>query len=401
MDNFREWLSDNLRYIELILGILIILLGLFFGARFVIKRGGSGQTSNNLTESGQAAGNAADESAASAAVTGTASATPTGAAKKEDTTLVGGDGNLTSFAKRSVTSAINTYYTALNTRSTDTVRALTDNLSEEDVASIETSETAYSNISVVPKNGLTGDGKTAVAFVEYDYQNPDQTVAHAGLSWLYMQYDETEQAYKIMVKASEDPAIQEYVNKLTEDPEIAALIERVQTEAAAADAAEAGTDANAAAEDGTDANVAADAGTDANAPAEGTDAGEAAGQMDAEAAPEAEAAAEAQSEEGAAEPAEAEEPEMSEEEAAAASEGEEAPEAVEDGEEFREESGEYQAEILETCNVRKGAGYEFEVVTVAEQGETVTVLGGADGGWYHVITESGEGYIGTKFINAQ
>ena len=33
MDNFREWLSDNLRYILLGAGVLVIIAGLFFGVR--------------------------------------------------------------------------------------------------------------------------------------------------------------------------------------------------------------------------------------------------------------------------------------------------------------------------------------------------------------------------------
>ena len=35
LDNFREWLSDNLRYILLGLAILVVLLVLFFGVRAV------------------------------------------------------------------------------------------------------------------------------------------------------------------------------------------------------------------------------------------------------------------------------------------------------------------------------------------------------------------------------
>nr|WP_288884945.1 hypothetical protein [uncultured Blautia sp.] len=33
LDNFREWLSDNLRYILLGLAILVVLVVLFFGIK--------------------------------------------------------------------------------------------------------------------------------------------------------------------------------------------------------------------------------------------------------------------------------------------------------------------------------------------------------------------------------
>ena len=109
LDNFREWLSDNLRYIELILGILVVVLGLFFGVRAVVNRTDSKQSVDLATNS------SVDTAAVSSAAT---KPTPTAAQKKESE-LVSKDGDLTDDAKKSITSVINTYYTALNTRSTD------------------------------------------------------------------------------------------------------------------------------------------------------------------------------------------------------------------------------------------------------------------------------------------
>ncbi len=39
LDNFREWLSDNLRYILLGLAILVVLVVLFFGAKALFGSG--------------------------------------------------------------------------------------------------------------------------------------------------------------------------------------------------------------------------------------------------------------------------------------------------------------------------------------------------------------------------
>ncbi|MBR0376964.1 MAG: SH3 domain-containing protein [Lachnospiraceae bacterium] len=381
MDNFREWLSDNLRYIALILGILVVVLGLFFGVRAVVNR----------TDSNQSVDLATNSSVDTAAVTSAATRPTPTAAQKKESELVSKDGNLTDDAKKSITSVINTYYTALNTRSTDTVRALTDSLSAEDITSIETSETAYSDLSVIPKNGLSGDGKTAVAFVEYNYQNPDQAVSHPGLSWLYLQYDEKEAGYKIVVKASENEAIKNYVQTLTSEPDIAAVIERVQTEAAAADAAETG--------------VPTDAGTTEDSqPAENSETqpetpnpDEAAAQAEAEAAAQAEAATQAE----AAAQAEAEAAAQAEAEAAAQAEAEAAAQAEAELAALQAQLGENEYVILEACNVRKTAANDAEVVTVVDQGDVVTLIDADEGGWYHVRTESGEGYIGRRFINAQ
>ena len=344
MDNFREWLSDNLRYIALILGILVVVLGLFFGVRAVVNRTDSNQSVDLATNS------SVDTTAVTSAAT---KPTPT-AAQKKQSELVSKDGDLTDDAKKSITSVINTYYTALNTRSTDTVRALTDSLSAEDITSIETSETAYSDLSVIPKNGLSGDGKTAVAFVEYNYQNPDQAVSHPGLSWLYLQYDEKEAGYKIVVKASENEAI----------------------------------------------SVPTDAGTaEDSQPAESTEAQPETPNPDEAAQAEAEAAAQAEAE--AAAQAEAEAAAQAEAEAAAQAEAEAAAQAEAELAALQAQLGENEYVILEACNVRKSAANDAEVVTVVDQGDVVTLIDADEGGWYHVRTESGEGYIGRRFISAQ
>ena len=47
MDDFREWVSDNLRYMLLGLAIIIMLVLLFFGIRFLTSVfGGSGEQKN-------------------------------------------------------------------------------------------------------------------------------------------------------------------------------------------------------------------------------------------------------------------------------------------------------------------------------------------------------------------
>ncbi len=54
MDDFREWLSDNLRYFMLGFGILAVVLILFFGVRFISSK--FRKSENNQTETGDTAG---------------------------------------------------------------------------------------------------------------------------------------------------------------------------------------------------------------------------------------------------------------------------------------------------------------------------------------------------------
>ncbi|HIX29087.1 MAG TPA: SH3 domain-containing protein, partial [Candidatus Blautia stercoravium] len=44
LDNFREWLSDNLRYILLGLAILLVLVLLFFGVKALTRGSSDGKT---------------------------------------------------------------------------------------------------------------------------------------------------------------------------------------------------------------------------------------------------------------------------------------------------------------------------------------------------------------------
>ena len=103
------------------------------------------------------------------------------------------------------------------------------------------------------------------------------------------------------------------------------------------------------------------------------------------------------------------------EETAVAEEAEQAPAPEENEEESQEEdtddglgynnvfpddgAAEHKAVIGSTCNLRAGAGYNYKVITVLEQGTPVTVIGEVSKGWYHVSCEAGDGYIGTKFVD--
>ena len=272
MDEFREWLSDNLRYIALILGVLIVLGGAFLGVRAVTK---SGSTPNTET-----ATDSMDNSTGGLVTSGSAKPSGTAAGSLKDTAaLVTEDGQLTEEAQNGIKTVVKSYYDALNARNVEAVKKVTDTLSAEDIASIESSKTAYSGVSVIPKVGPTTDGRSAVAFVDYKYQNPDQAILHSGLSWLYLQFDENEGAYKIKVDAADDAAVKTYAQSLTADPEIASVMQRVQVEADAAAAADQGV-SQAAAE------PAAESGETESAVTEGqpeADAAQSEGQADVEA----------------------------------------------------------------------------------------------------------------------
>ena len=418
MDEFREWLSDNLRYIALILGVFIVLGGAFLGVRAVTKTGSAPKT--------ESATDSVDDSTGGLVTSGTAKPSGTVGSVKDASALVTEDGQLTQEAQNGIKAVVKSYYDALNARNVDAVKKVTDTLSAEDITTIEKSQTAYSGVSVIPKVGPTGDGRNAVAFVDYKYQNPDQAILHSGLSWLYLQYNESEGAYKITVDASDDTNVQTYVQSLTADPEISSVMQRVQVEADAAAAADMGV-SQGAAEPAAENSQAEETATEEAVTEDQTEAAE--GQPEAETSDgqsEADAAA-AQAQAAAAavaarEQAEAAAQAQAQAEAVAAQTRESGDAAAQAQADAAAEAAAAQAQaaadaaaeaqaqaqagaragdtavILETCNVRKGAGYDYEVVTVAEEGSSVTILDDEGQGWVHVQTENGNGYIGRKFI---
>ena len=96
MNQFREWLSDNLRYILLILGVLAILLGLFFGVRAISRKVAGTNTESELP--------AETESAETAAALTPAVTTPPAPASDH--------GTLTENADAEITDLMTKYYDA-------------------------------------------------------------------------------------------------------------------------------------------------------------------------------------------------------------------------------------------------------------------------------------------------
>ena len=359
MDNFREWVSDNLRYIMLICAIAIVCIGIFFGVRAITGRMSSGKSG-------------AENTGAGTAVTGIpAEEIESGAALAESAET------LAENKIPEISGLVTTYYMALNSKNVESVRAISDNLSDQDVKDIENSETEYSDIKSYIKQGPEKDDSSYVVYASYEYINPSLYVKLPGLSWLYVKRNDAGE-YKIIVDASSDEKLTAYVNEISAEADVKALVDEI-----------------------TEASKKADADEQAAAEAAGTaqaDAGETESAAPESPAPEAE--------------------ETPKEETAGAEEAEQAPAAPEESEEKGQEEDteseeslgynnefpddgapEHSAVIGSTCNLRAGAGYNYKVVTVLEQGTPITVIGEVSKGWYHISCEAGEGYIGTRFVD--
>ena len=355
LDNFREWVSDNLRYIMLICAIAIVFIGIFFGVRAITGRMSAGNSG-------------AENTGAGATVTGIP-------AEEIESGIAMAESGVAQTENKipEISGLVTTYYMALNSKNVESVRAISDNLTEQDVKDIEKSETEYSNIKSYVKQGPEKDDSSYVVYASYEYINPSLYVKHPGLSWRYVKRDDAGE-YKIVVDASSDEKLTAYVNEISAEDDVKALVDEI-----------------------TEASKKADADEQAAAEAAGT------------------AESDTKDSEPAAESAAPSAEETKQEDAAAAEEAEQAPAASEETEEeentdsddspsynneFPDDgASEHKAVIGATCNLRAGAGYNYKVVTVLEQGTPITVIGEVSKGWYHVSCEAGEGYIGTRFVD--
>ena len=156
MDEFREWLSDNLRYFMLGGAILIIIAVLFFGIRACAGKKSGGTKSNNTT---------------------------TEAGSDSDTKEEGGEAETSSnplqTAGEDVTGLINKYYEALGNKDVDALQAIEVNFDAEDGEKIVNSADyieSYKVKDVYTKNGLSEGSYVVYASFEYKCRDIDTPV---------------------------------------------------------------------------------------------------------------------------------------------------------------------------------------------------------------------------------
>ncbi len=206
MDTFREWLSDNLRYILLILIIALLGLFIFFGIRFVRSRIASPEpetqdASTPVYSSSQDAESNGSE-AAPAEVTS----------------------SLSDQISDPVRSAVETYFAAAATGDTEALRSVVDTLSDADAEEfLASGTTVYSDLKMYSKPGLTED--ELAMFVTYQYLNEDEGTALPGLSSFYMTGGDSPKIKTVLTAEEEN-----YLTRLEDDEDVKDPISRVRTD---------------------------------------------------------------------------------------------------------------------------------------------------------------------------
>lgn len=212
MDDFREWLSDNLRYFMLGGAILIIVAVLFFGIRAC---------------SGSNKGNSGDEQKTTSEDQGNVPSSPISEGESDEKKE---DANPMETADADITALIKSYYQALGEKDIATLKTLEDDFTPSDeskVTNLKDYIEGYEVGDVYTKKGMTDDSYVVYACFSYICQGID-TKAPA-LTQFYV-YKNSEGTWLIDNGALQDSEISAYMEKQLSDSDVAALVTKVQKE---------------------------------------------------------------------------------------------------------------------------------------------------------------------------
>lgn len=216
MDNFREWLSDNLRYIMLGGAILVIVAVLFFGIRACV---GSGKGASDQEDSKTVQDNSQGNDPSSPEDDG-----ETNDGKKEEDTnpLEEGSAEITAFMQ--------SYYKALGERDIATLRTLVSDLTSSDESRISNARDyieGYETGNVYTKKGL--DGNSYVVYTCYSYVCKGIETPVPSLGYAYVVKEE-DGSYRILGAADQNTKVSEYMDGLLTDADVQKLTAEVQAE---------------------------------------------------------------------------------------------------------------------------------------------------------------------------
>lgn len=213
MDNFREWLSDNLRYILLGAGVLVIIAGLFFGVRACSSamKGDAAEVVDESTENNKRNDPSSPENSGESDE------------KNENANPI----EKNKYPK--VNALIQKYYDALGNKDVDTIRTVVDELDPTEEAKVTNAKyiDGYENLEVYTKKGI--DSGEYVVYAQYDYVCTGIDTPVPALSQLYVK-TESEGALKIYSKAEEDEKVQKYMDSLLKDEDVEKLVDQVQSD---------------------------------------------------------------------------------------------------------------------------------------------------------------------------
>ncbi len=266
----REWISDNLRYILLILAISIVVVAIVLGVKLFSDHvsGEGGQEIGNGSEESQSkaedsasqdsgsagritvtpdakasvtltptatpAGTATPDSAVTPTVTPTAgstatpTATPAGGSAVTPAATPTEEPDRLERARSDVSEVVEGYLEALGARDTASLSAYMEQLTEEDRSAVEANQQVegYSNISVYSYPGAQDHSYVVLVSYTYRYQGYDTEIP--GLTQLYV--FQKEDGKLCIASEATEAGLETYINQVLEREDVKQLIAEVQAQ---------------------------------------------------------------------------------------------------------------------------------------------------------------------------
>ncbi len=209
MDDFREWLSDNLRYILLGLAVILIIVIAVFAVKF-ISRLGDHSTSEKQSESQAVIEDTEKQSE---------SETPNALVQNEPAVLT----------------LVQNYYAAVQNKDIEALKKIVESLDEQDQQAIENNQLieSYNNISVYSKNGPVAG--SYVVYACYDGKLVGFDTMVPSLTYLYVCTAEDGSLYVANQNGDE---VVSYIEKTNQEADVKALADDVAKKCEEAEASD-------------------------------------------------------------------------------------------------------------------------------------------------------------------
>lgn len=203
MDDIREWISDNLRYILLGLALILVLLIAVLGIRAISNIADGKDPLVKQTET---------ETDSSDTIVETETGTTGG------NTLVQNDAK--------VLTTMTSYYSARTNGDTATLQKLDPSMTEQDSANLSNNYVeSYTNIRTYSKSGLTAG--SYIVYVCYEGKVKDIDTLVPSLTQFYLMTNEDGVLY--IADTSTDAAAEQFIEETRTSSEVQNLIAEVKT----------------------------------------------------------------------------------------------------------------------------------------------------------------------------
>jgi hypothetical protein len=216
-DDFKEWLSDNLRYIILFVAIILVIVAVGLAMVFI-----KGMDKNKKAEPVETT--AATETSQTDVLVDTSAAESEAGSEAEN--------ELKEDAIPEVNEVVKKYYDGINSSDIDGLKQVVDNLTDENIKSFQDLGNFiedYRDIKVYTKEGPVDN--SYVAFVSYKIKFKNVEALAPGLACMYISANEDGNFY---ITNKTDEEVSAYMDTVSQDADVVALKKQIDDEYVAA-----------------------------------------------------------------------------------------------------------------------------------------------------------------------